>query len=222
MRKRGNVFFNIIIIITVVALIILGGYAAFYYINNFMAVKEAEDAVEEFENRVMVVALEDEVKNQQPVEQPVEEEEEDDDDTSSQPRSYSSTYRGYTMVGTMQIPKTKIKVPIVDKVTPNSIAAAVGVLYGPGPNKKGNTVYAAHNYRNGTFFSNNKLLDIGDKIYITDEDGVKLEYTINNVYETDANDFSYATRNTNGKREISLSTCTTDPSVRLVIWAVES
>lgn len=35
-------------------------------------------------------------------------------------------------------------------------------------------------------------------------------------------DFSYATRDTQGKREISLSTCTTDPSKRLVIWARES
>ena len=96
------------------------------------------------------------------------------------------------------------------------------MLYGPGPNEVGNTVYAAHNYRNGTFFSNNKNLDLGDKIYITDGLGYKQEYTITNIYETDANDFAYATRNTNGKMEISLTTCTPDPNIRLIIWAVES
>ena len=34
-------------------------------------------------------------------------------------------------------------------------------------------------------------------------------------------DFSYATRDTGGRGEISLSTCTTDASKRLVIWAAE-
>ena len=41
------------------------------------------------------------------------------------------------------------------------------------------------------------------------------------MYETDPNDSDYMLRDTNGKREISLSTCTDDASARLVIWAVE-
>lgn len=87
--------------------------------------------------------------------------------------------------------------------------------------KYGNTVLVAHNYRNGTFFSNNKKLAVGDKIYITDSTGEKVEYTIYNTYITSDSDFSYATRDTAGKREISLSTCTNDSSKRLVIWAKE-
>lgn len=74
----------------------------------------------------------------------------------------------------------------------------------------------------GTLFSNNKKLVVGDKIYITDQTGQKIEYSITKTYTTTDMDFSYATRDTNGKREISLSTCTTDPSKRLVIWAKES
>ncbi len=62
--------------------------------------------------------------------------------------------------------------------------------------KFGNTVLVAHNYRNGTFFSNNKKLAIGDKIYITDNTGRKIEYTIYNTYTTSDSDFSYATRDT--------------------------
>lgn len=222
MQKKGNVFFNIIIIITVVALLGVGGYAAYYNISNMMAVQEAEQAVEEFEKNVIVVAIDNKDENTVQIQQTTEEDDDDEEEETPRTRSYSTTYRGYNMVGTMQIPGIKIKVPIVDKVTINSIAAAVGVLYGPGPNEIGNTVYAAHNYRNGTFFSDNKYLEIGDKIYITDGDGDTQEYTINNIYETDANDFAYATRNTHGKREISLTTCTTDPNVRLIIWAVES
>lgn len=62
----------------------------------------------------------------------------------------------------------------------------------------------------------------GDKIYITDSAGRKVEYTIYKTYTTNEMDFSYATRDTSGKREISLSTCTTDASKRLVIWARET
>ena len=220
MQNKGKLFFNIIITITIIALLGIGIYIAYYYISNYLAVKEAEEAVDEFEKRVIVVAIEEENSNQEAQTTEIDGNYDDTEQTSTS--RYTSSYRGYSMIGTMQIPKTKIKVPIVDKVTPSSIAAAVGVLYGPGPNEIGNTVYAAHNYRNGTFFSNNKNLVEGDKIYITDGDGIKLEYTIYNVYTTDANDFSYATRNTEGNREISLSTCTNDPAERLVIWAIET
>lgn len=140
---------------------------------------------------------------------------------------HGTTYRGYSVIGTIQIPKTKVKSVIVDNVTPNSISAAVAFLYGPNMNSKslnlvGNTVLVAHNYRNGTFFSNNKNLEIGDLIYITDQSGNKVEYSITKTYTTTAEDFDYATRDTNGKREISLSTCVTDPNKRLVIWAKET
>ena len=215
MQRKGNVFFNIIIIIAVTCLIGVIGYALYYYIGNFITVKEAEDAVDEFEKRVITVAVEDE-QEQLPQEEPSKEEQEDDEEYSGY------YYRGYEMIGTIQIPATGIRAPIVDKVTVNSIAYAVGLLYGSGLNEVGNTVLVAHNYRDGTFFSNNKYLEIGDLIYITDEKGRKIEYTITNSYITDEHDFSYATRNTDGKREISLSTCTTDPTKRLVIWAKES
>jgi len=219
--KKGNIFFNIIIAITVIALISTVGYVLYYYISNYIALRDAEEAVDEFEKEVMVVEIEDpevegnEMENQE-VEQPTQ------STNTNKGNAKTTSYKGYSMIGTIQIPKTKVKAPIVDKVTPSSIAAAVGTLYGPGLNQVGNTVLAAHNYRNGTFFSNNKKLVVGDKIYITDGTGQKIEYTITKTYVTGDMDFSYATRDTGGKREISLSTCTTDPSQRLVIWARES
>ena len=222
MKKKGNVFFNIIIIISIIAILSIIGYVLYYYISNYMAVKEAEEAVQEFENNIMVIALDEEPKKEEQVEEPNVEEESEQPQTNTQASRSTTYYRNYEMIGTIQIPATRVKAPIVDKVTPSSISAAVGFLYGPGLNEVGNTVLAAHNYRNGTFFSNNKNLVEGDVIYITDSYGRKIEYTIYRTYTTTAEDFSYATRNTDGKREISLSTCTTDVNKRLVIWAVES
>ncbi len=137
--------------------------------------------------------------------------------TTSKPK-----YKGFYMVGKIEIPKINLKYPVLESVTPKSIEASVGVLYGPGINKVGNTVIIGHNYRNGTFFSNNKKLSEGDKIYLTDLQGKKVTYTIYKKYITGTDDFDYAVRDTKGKREISLSTCTDDSKQRLVIWAKES
>ena len=220
MQNTGKKGFSIFITILVVIILSLVGFLAYYYITNYIVLKEAEEAVEVFEEEVENIIEEPVVEENTTVQPQPQPQPQTSNKTTS--KKTTSTYRGYNMVGTIQIPKTKVKAPIVDKVTTKSISAAVGILYGNGLNEVGNTVLVAHNYRNGTFFSNNKKLVAGDKIYITDSTGTKIEYTIYNTYITSDMDFSYATRNTNGKREISLSTCTTDASKRLVVLARES
>ena len=87
----------------------------------------------------------------------------------------------YEVVGTIEIPKTGIKYPILERVTVRSIEIAVAVAYGPGVNEVGNTVIYGHNYRNGLFFSDNKKLSNGDKIYVTDKYGEKVTYEISEI-----------------------------------------
>ncbi len=130
-------------------------------------------------------------------------------------------YEDYVVLGRIEIPKTGRDYPILHKVTKRSLEIAVATIYSPGINEVGNTVIMGHNYRNGTLFSNNKMLELGDKIYITDAKGRRITYTVYNKYETDENDASYMTRDTGGKREISLSTCTDEGNKRLIIWARE-
>ncbi len=133
----------------------------------------------------------------------------------------SPTYKGMKVIGVIEIPKTSVKYNILDDKSAKAMDLGITFLYGAGVNEVGNTVLAGHNYRNETFFSNNKKLAKGDKIYITDLRGKKVTYTITHTYKTDASDFSYATRDTNGKRAISLTTCTDDSSARIIIWAEE-
>jgi LPXTG-site transpeptidase (sortase) family protein len=121
----------------------------------------------------------------------------------------------------MEIPATNFKYPVLEKVTKKSIETAVAFLYGSGLNQPGNTVIIGHNYRNGLFFSNNKKLVNGDKIYITDKSGETVTYEVYKVYETTASDASYMQRDTEGRREISLQTCTDDSSGRIIVWAKE-
>ena len=130
-------------------------------------------------------------------------------------------YQGFVMLGYITIPKTNVKQPILDQVTPDSLNAAVATLYPSNPqlNKPGNVVIVGHNYRNGKFFSDNNKLSIGDKINIKDNTGTELTYTIYQKFQTTEQDTSFYTRDTKGVPEITLSTCTDDSKARIIILA---
>ena len=222
MINKGRKFFGILLTIIIIVTIALLGYLAYNYISNFIISKEAASVVDEFEEKVediITVEIEDEEINTNKIEETINNT--NTNSVATVPKT-NVKYKNYNVIGTIQIPKTKVKYPIVDSTSSSAMDVAIVMLYGPGLNKQGNTVIAGHNYRNGGFFGNNKKLENGDKIYITDSMGTKIEYTIYNKYITSDFDFSYATRDTSNKREISLSTCTNDNSKRLVIWAKEN
>ena len=127
----------------------------------------------------------------------------------------------YEVKGRIQIPKTKVDYPVLESVTKKSLEVAVGIAYGPGLNEVGNTIIYGHNYRNDLFFSKNKTLSNGDRILITDQMNNTITYIIYNIYQTDPSDASFFTRDTQGRREISLQTCTDDSKARIIIWAAE-
>ncbi len=147
-----------------------------------------------------------------------------DEQVTEDPAEPEKVYmEDYEVMGTIEIPKTGIKYPVLEKVTVRSIEIAVAIAYPQAAelNQPGNVVIYGHNYRNGLFFSDNKKLSNGDKIYITDKYGEKVTYEIYNIYQTTANDATYFTRDTEGRREISLQTCTDSGDGRIIIWAVE-
>ncbi len=212
----------IIAIIAIVGLLIFFGIDMYqkYYLDS-----QAEKVLEQFEGS-LVTGNEEENNNnnntntQNTTDNPFSELE-DVNFAGGGSSSNVVMYEDYIVLGRIEIPKTGRDYPILHKVTTRSLEIAVATIYSPGINEVGNTVIMGHNYRNGTLFSNNKMLELGDKIYITDNTGRRISYTIYNKYETDENDASYMTRDTQGKREISLSTCTDEGNKRLIIWARE-
>lgn len=139
-----------------------------------------------------------------------------EDISSSNPTTQTENYEP---IGKIKISRTNINYPIYGNISKNTLEAGVAIAYGPGLNQAGNTVIYGHNFRNGKFFSNNKKLKAGDVIDITDLDGNTVEYKIYSIYTTTPTDASYMIRDTEGRREISLQTCTDDNSKRLIIWA---
>lgn len=205
---------TVILVIVIIAIIGLLGFLAYDYYQKYAVTQDTSNFVNDFEGEQDDQNVEDEeIANTD--ENPFD----DIQDAQTTSGTTKKTYKGFGVVGTMEIPKTNFKYPILEKVTKKSIETAVAFLYGTGINQQGNSVIIGHNYRNGLFFSNNKKLNNGDKIYITDNDGKKLTYTIYNKFETTPEDTSFYQRDTGGKPEVTLSTCTDDSKARLIIFA---
>ena len=216
-NKKYNKILTVVLVIVVIIIFALLGFWGYETYKKYFQEKDIDKALNEFENTVR--PSRNVIKNEGS--EPINFVAEPDNIVGGNSGNKVLTYKGFTMLGTIEIPAIDIKYPVLERATKSSLEASVGVLMGPGLNKVGNTLIVGHNYRNGTFFSKNKDLKNGDIIYITDTEGNRVKYTIYNIYNTSSEDTEYMTRDTAGKREISLSTCTDDSKYRLVIWAKE-
>ena len=248
MKKKGNVLVNILIFLAIV----IGIFLEFliFYKKVDIDVKEISMMQERFyiENNNPNFFIEDENGNVQDDVNPNQNVDVEDDDSgnnggssgttrknnkSSSGRSYSGSSSGsgatvgeYTSGGhipKIYIPRTGINYTIYTEVSASNMERGVVVISTvAGLNQPGNTVISGHNTLNGRLFSRNDRIQEGDIIYISDEDGDKLAYSVYDKYIADATDASYIERDTQGEREISLTTCTDDQSQRLIILARET
>ncbi len=218
--RKFNTFLNIVLVIVILLILASIGFIGYdYFYKKYKNAVDAEKEIEKIdeyiaENNNLVV----EVSND-----PIEE-----SDESTTTKKYNSnvnyglTYRGYGVLGKIELPKVGLQYPVLETMTnAKSIDVSVAMQYGVGLNNVGNTVIIGHNYRNGTFFGSNKKLVEGDKVYITDLSGNRVEYTIYSKYITPQEDYSYAQRDTGGKREVTLVTCHSDNKYRLILCARE-
>ena len=203
---------TVLLAIVIIAILGLLGYLAYDYYQNYVISTDANQFVDDFQGEVADGEANDNNTNTS-TEDPFNQIE-----STNTTGGTSKTYKGFGVLGTIEIPSISLKYPVLDKVTPKSIETAVAFLYGTGLNQPGNSVIIGHNYRNGLFFSNLKKVNVGEKIYITDIEGNRVEYTIYNKFEAAENDTSFYQRDTGGKPEITLSTCTDDSSARIIIF----
>jgi len=226
--KYSN-FLTILLIVVIVAILGLLAYLGYDFYRKYYIDKEADDFLAQYEESIKKP---EDKENQNNESSNAEEEEEiqnpygeeisvNNNTNPSGNTTQKYTYKGFTVLGQIEIPKTNVKYPILEKVTKKSLETSVAVMYGPGPNEIGNTTIAGHNYRNGLFFSNNKKLSNGDKIYITDNSGQRITYVIYSIFEESPDYTDFMTRDVGNTREISLQTCTDDSKARLIILAKE-
>ena len=219
-RRYGKVL-TIILIIIIISVIALLAYLGYDYFSKYNTEKDAANAVDTFVSTATdtPTVTNDDSNNSTAI---ASDNSVNTNTSENVTNGIKPKYKGFYMLGTIEIPKTGAKYPVLERVTKKSLETAVAVIYpfeNPVLNTEGNVVIQGHNYRNGQFFSDNKKLSKGDRIYITDLNKKKVTYTVYKVFQTTDTDTSFYNRDTDGKMEITLSTCTDDSSARIIVEA---
>lgn len=127
----------------------------------------------------------------------------------------------YQNIAIINIPKIGVNYPIFSTWTDELLKISPCKFWGADPNRIGNFCIVGHNYRNDKFFSKVPTLEKGDIIEITDMSGRTIEYMVYDKYQTDPSDVACTSQHTNGRKEITLITCTNDNKKRVIVKAVE-
>ena len=101
------------------------------------------------------------------------------------------------------------------------LKVSVCKFWGANPNETGNLCIVGHNYKNSKFFSKVPTLAIGDVVEITDLSGKTLKYQAHDIYTVDPTDTRCTSQLTQGKKEVTLITCTNDAKQRVVVKCTE-
>ena len=189
--------YNILLIILVIAAIAVGGNIIYTYISD----KNTENDMTQ-----AAIQLEEEIKNI---------------NTKDNSQKKEMTYKGYDVVGIIEIPKIDINYVILPKTTVEAMKISVTKFWGPEINEIGNFSIAGHNNWNGTMFGKVKRLEIGDIIKLRDLYNNTVEYKVFDKYSVDPNDISCAESVEPGTREVTLITCTKGHAQRLIVKARE-
>lgn len=131
------------------------------------------------------------------------------------------TYKGYDVCAKLEIPAISLVTNVLKNYSTSALNISVTKFWGVDPNQIGNFCVAGHNFKNKNMFRNLKKLNVGDRLFVTDEKIGKVEYEIFNIYKVFPEDTSCLTSSITGEREVTLITCTTDSKQRIIVKAKE-
>ena len=127
----------------------------------------------------------------------------------------------YSTIAIVNIPKINVNYPVLSQASDELLKIAPNKFWGPNPNEVGNFCIVAHNYRSTKFFSKVPTLENGDIVELTDLSGRTLKYSVYDKYNVDPEDVACTSQLTNGKKEVTLITCTNDSKQRVIVKCTE-
>ena len=130
-------------------------------------------------------------------------------------------YKGYDVLAKLEIPKINLETYVLKTYSSKALEISVVEFWGAEPNTIGNFCIAGHNFKNKNMFHNLKELNIGDNLFIIDNNIGKVEYEIYNIYKVYPEDVSSLSQETQGEKQVTLITCTNNSSKRIIVKARE-
>ena len=197
-----------ITILTIIILVVIAIVSTFFIVKYFINKNEIDTTTEYYTED----KIQDRLTN---------------DDGNVTKEDLTLKINGETVFGVINIPKINVNYPILDGQT-DSVEETEYLLkispikfWGANPNEVGNFCIVGHNYRDTRFFSKVLTLENGDIIEITDDTGRTLKYSVYDKYEVNPDDTSCTSQLTDGRKEITLITCTNDSKLRVIVKAKE-
>lgn len=123
----------------------------------------------------------------------------------------------YTTEAILKIPKINIEYPVLSATSDALLFVSLNKYWGPQPNEVGNYCIVGHYYENGKMFGKLHKLKNGDKAELTDLSGNTLKYQVYNKYVVEPTDTRCTSQLTDGRKELTLITCTNAGKQRLVV-----
>ena len=144
-------------------------------------------------------------------------------DTSSNQTEESilTTYKGYPVIAKLEIPKIDLETYVISEYSNQALGVSVTKFYGGNPNEVGNFCIAGHNYITKNMFHDLKNLSIGDTFTLIDTNHHEGFYKIYSVETVEPDETQCLSQKTDGRIEVTLITCTTDSSKRIIVKAVK-
>lgn len=133
----------------------------------------------------------------------------------------SDNYKRGKIIAIMTIDKLDLKYPILKEDTEENLKVAPAKFWGADPNEIGNLCVVGHNYGNSKYFSKLSSLMAGDIVKVMDTQGNDVSYKVYEKKIINENDLSCTSQLTNGKKEVTLITCTDNSIERLVVKCIE-
>ena len=151
-----------------------------------------------------------------------------DDENTTQDTSFNqsedsilTTYKGYPVIAKLEIPKIDLETYVISEYSNQALGVSVTKFYGGNPNEVGNFCIAGHNYITNNMFHDLKKLSVGDTFTLIDNNAHEGIYKIYLVETVEPDETQCLSQKTNGRIEVTLITCTTDSSKRIIVKAVK-
>lgn len=128
-------------------------------------------------------------------------------------------YEGYKVSAKLEIPKINLETYVLDSSQEDAMWLCPTKYFGPNPNEEGNYCIAAHNYNKDNMFNHIIELQKGDNIYLVDNIYGKVKYEIYDIYKVKPTETQVLSQKTEGKKEITLITCSDYSSKRIIVKA---
>lgn len=232
--KKKKRFYKLLFIFSILAVIALSVYYVYTEYDKRKWESISQDLLQNFTmsntqnidndntvaNETLVIALDEEVEVVTPDE---ELEVQEEQQTPTELEKYSVVYTTqngteYKVDAILNIPTLEITYPVISTWSDELLKISLNKFWGGEPNSVGNYCIVGHNYDGkDIFFGKLDQIQNGDIVELEDKTGTVLKYKVYNKFIVDPTDVACTSQLTNGKKEMTLITCSDRGKTRLIV-----